>query len=424
MVTFFKKCAKKIIFLLTVFLFSSFLLFDTYEWGKYAFLLCSFLILLIGSILNGGKITFRGSDYLIINLLFVIFCFSTSLWAMNSNDAIVKARTLFRLVLCAYCVYTYYITEDSVQSLLNAIKWSGYIIAVYSIFFYGIVNLMKATQSDKYRIENAFTNVNSIGLVCALSIVLQFNDLLNKKSFIPALLLIPTMLVLSATQSRKAIVYILLGVIGVILVRNFNNSKNKYKSVLKALFIVVIFIVVTIVFSQLPFFDGINSRMSGLINQVLGIGEVDSSTAKRRELVSLGMTWFLYHPIGGIGIGNSHIIVQRYVNQDYYLHNNFVELLCCGGIIGFTIYYSAYVYIFINLIKYRKVDSEAFTIGVVWLVLMFIMSYGMVTYYSKTETFYLMTHFVNVSCMRRKAKIEKIRRTVDYKTRTLKSVEL
>ena len=90
------------------------------------------------------------------------------------------------------------------------------------------------------------------------------------------------------------------------------------------------------------------------------------------------------------------------MNYDAYLHNNFVEMLCGGGLVGFILYYSIYVYLFVQLFKYRKADREAFSIAIVWLGLMLIMNYGMVTYYSKTQWYYLLIHFINVSNLKRK----------------------
>ena len=42
--------------------------------------------------------------------------------------------------------------------------------------------------------------------------------------------------------------------------------------------------------------------------------------------------------------------------------------------------------------------------ALIWLGLILIMNYGMVTYYTKLQWYYLAVHFVNVSQMRRKYK--------------------
>lgn len=88
---------------------------------------------------------------------------------------------------------------------------------------------------------------------------------------------------------------------------------------------------------------------------------MDHSTIVRNNLKTLGIEWFLRYPFGGIGIANPHILANYYYAFDAYLHDNFVELLCGGGIIGFSVYYSMYVYLFIQLWKYRKADPQRVT---------------------------------------------------------------
>ena len=155
---------------------------------------------------------------------------------------------------------------------------------------------------------------------------------------------------------------------------------------------------------QLPIFEGSMERMRGLLAFWTDSGEADHSTILRNDMVTLGIDTWKSHPLGGIGIGNPHILARDYLKYDAYLHNNFVELLCGGGLVGFILYYAMFIYLFVCLFKYRKADFEAFSVALIWLGLMLIMNYGMVTYYSKLQWYYLLVHFVNVSQLRRKYK--------------------
>ena len=133
------------------------------------------------------------------------------------------------------------------------------------------------------------------------------------------------------------------------------------------------------------------------------MGKVDHATILRNTLRALGKESFLKHPIGGVGIANPHIIVWERLNYDAYMHDNFIELLCGGGIVGFCLYYVMYAYLFKQLWRYRDVDKSRVAFFSIWLGLMLIMNYGMVTYYSKLQNFYLMIHFLNVHELKRKA---------------------
>ena len=150
-------------------------------------------------------------------------------------------------------------------------------------------------------------------------------------------------------------------------------------------------------------FSGVKERMLTMINAALGNGKVDHSTIVRNKMKQLGLEWFFKYPIKGIGIANPHILAAKYLNFDAYLHDNFVELLCGGGIIGFCLYYSMYAYLFFELWRYRKVEPVCVTFFAMWLFLMFAMNYGMVTYYSKSENYYMMINFFYVYQLKKKS---------------------
>ena len=403
-----RKIVTSLIFGLTVLLFAIFVLFDTHTWGKYAFLGLSICIFMLGCGMNRGKIAFRFTPYVVINILFICFSLLSSLWAFNASDSVIMARTLIRVFICAYMLYLTYlnIPEMDVSMLLKAVMWAGYIISLYTLFFYGMDTIIAAGSSANLRIENGFSNVNTIGMACALSCVIQINlKYLRPQDhlFPSALLMIPSVIVVAATQSRKALVFLLVGALGYAFVKAPKSKKSIFLKDFKILIWILILAFVLYWILQLDVFDGIRERMEAMLNSVLGNGKADHSTILRNNLRTLGLTWFLKYPIGGIGIANPHILANQYYAVDAYLHDNFAELLCGGGIIGFCIYYAMYVYLFRQLWKYRKVDKQRVVFFALWLGLMLAMNFGMVTYYSKAQNFYLMVHFVNVFDLKRKA---------------------
>lgn len=403
-----RKIVTSLIFGLTVLLFAIFVLFDTHTWGKYAFLGLSICIFMLGCGMNRGKIAFRFTPYVAINILFICFSLLSSLWALNASDSVIMARTLIRVFICAYMLYLTYlnIPEMDVSMLLKAVMWAGYIISLYTLFFYGMDTIIAAGSSANLRIENGFSNVNTIGMACALSCVIQINlKYLRPQDhlFPSALLMIPSVIVVAATQSRKALVFLLVGALGYAFVKAPKSKKSIFLKGFKILIWILILAFVLYWILQLDVFDGIRERMEAMLNSVLGNGKADHSTILRNNLRTLGLTWFLKYPICGIGIANPHILANQYYAVDAYLHDNFAELLCGGGIIGFCIYYAMYVYLFRQLWKYRKVDKQRVMFFALWLGLMLAMNFGMVTYYSKAQNFYLMVHFVNVFDLKRKA---------------------
>lgn len=408
MITSPRKSVSSIMLILTTALFVLFILFDTYSWGKYVLFALSMLILLLCFYMNGGKIKLELNAYFIFNILFIGFVLISSLWAMQPSDTVIMTRTLTRTFICAYMVYISFLNvkQFDTVSLLKAVMWAGYIVSLYTLLFYGLDTIIAAGSSSSLRVDNEFANVNTIGMTCALSCVIQINfKYLRPKDhlFPSALLMIPSMVVVAATQSRKALVFLIAGTLGYAFVKAQNSRKSIFIKGFKILFWILILAFVLYWILQLEVFDGIRDRMERMLNAVFGNGNADHSTILRNNLRTLGLTWFLKYPIGGIGMANPHILARDYLNFNAYLHDNFAELLCGGGIIGFCLYYAMYVYLFSQLWKYRKVDKQRVAFFALWLMLMLAMNFGMVTYYSKAQNFYLMIHFMNVFDLKRKA---------------------
>lgn len=397
-----QKVYHNLINLIAVFLFASFLLFETYSWGRYAFLIASAAIFFLGYFERNGKMFFRFDAYTFLYMIFIAYVLLTGLWAKSPSSTITSARTLFRTFICAYLVYLYFVNENDISRLLRILMWTGYVVAIYSLIFYGVDELLKAGLDSSLRVDNEFSNVNSIGMCCAFSCMVQANEFFEKRNRWTCLFLIPVIIVIAATQSRKALVFMIIGIFSPFIIKNQNESSSK--KVLKILFgCVATFLIVYALF-QLEVFSGIKERMDGLINSFTGDGKVDSSALTREKMIEIGWNTFLEHPIGGIGMSNSYFITQEYLGWQTYLHNNFVELLSCGGIFAFIFYYAIYAYLFYNLWKYRKADKKQAMFFAIWLLIMLVLDYGNVSYYSKLQNFYLMIHFVNVKSLKRKGR--------------------
>ena len=110
----------------------------------------------------------------------------------------------------------------------------------------------------------------------------------------------------------------------------------------------------------------------------------------RMSLAQLGIQLFQQHPIIGIGIDNPRLYTYGVVGETYYLHNNFVEILSSGGVIGAVLYYWIYVRLIISYIKRRNFDDPQYCFCLVLLILLLIMDYGMVSYYSKSTYIFLL----------------------------------
>lgn len=354
--------------------------------------------------MRGGRMKLRFDAFQVLSLIFIVYTAYTATWAINPGDSIQMAITLAQTVICASVLYWHYWGEN-IDSLLSAIKWAGYIVALYTIFFFGVDAVKAATQSG--RLENAFANINMIGMRVALACVIQGYEVIYKRARLSSLLLtIPSLYVISATQSRKAILLLCLGILGVFLLKNINN-KNVVRALGKGAIALALTFTTFYFLSSMPMFEGVAKRMEGVVGFVSGEGKVDGSTLIRQSMIELGWESFKKNPIGGIGIGCPHILAARELNFDAYLHNNYIELLCGGGVLGFAAYYLIYIYLLVNLFKYRNSDSRFFVFGVTWIFLLLLMDYAMVSYYDKGQVYYFAFLCLIVEDLKRKDVMEK-----------------
>ena len=141
-----QKFLHNLINIIAVFIFAGFVLFETYTWGKFVFLSGSLAIYALGLWERKDKIIFRFDSFVLFYVVFITYVLLSALWAESSASTITMARTLFRTFLCAYVVYLYFIKEKDISRLLRILMWAGYIVAIYSLFFYGMGELLNAAR--------------------------------------------------------------------------------------------------------------------------------------------------------------------------------------------------------------------------------------------------------------------------------------
>lgn len=385
----------RIIWILTIIMFASLIIFEQYAWEKYIFLGLSILIFVIDNLIHrGSKIRF--GPFQIMFGLFILYCLTTSIWAIKPSNAISFSITLIYIYICLFLIEPHYARSTNITKFLSAIIWASVIVSVYTIIFYGLDNLILSSKSYDIRLENEFSNINTIGIFCALGVVLQFERWVYNKKFeasIPFVFI--SFFVAACTQSRKAILLIVLSFVIIVILKNHDKKKiaNSATKIIASLLVLII--IIYIIF-KLEIFSGLNQRLEQLFSFVIGSGDIDSGTLKRKLMIDLGIKTWKKHPVLGIGLNNTRIIVMNAIGMDAYLHNNYVELLCATGIIGFFLYYNMYIYLIRNLIRNRNKNKRYFALGCMLLSISLMLDFGMVSYYSKFWSLLLMFQFINV----------------------------
>lgn len=384
---------ERIMWLITAFLLASFTIFDNTIYISLIIAGITVILLLLDSISNDFRILIKLSGFHLWGFGFAGYCLLSSLWAINPENSFSKGLTIIQIIICMTVIYCHYYRNYQPHRLFSIAEYSGYMIALYYIYFWGLGYIRNSLMAGA-RIENAFANGNTIGMSCAISFIISVYFLLyvSKKHIIKFPFMALLLTIVAATASRKALVIVVLGVLFLFLFKY--RSKDILKTFFRWLFISGSLIALFLLILSFPIFDGLNHRMEGLIAAIMGNGIIDNSTYLRQQFIKIGLEQFLETPFFGIGIDNARLLLLQHFGYTTYLHNNYVELLASGGIVGTGIFYSIYVYIIYKLkVNWHHYNSEK-TLILLLILMQLAMDFGAVSYYSKNTYFYIMMFFL------------------------------
>ena len=382
------------IWALTVFLLASFQIFDQYSWGRYSFVICSAVILFLVALKNDGKIHINFGIYHLLFLVFIIYVFLNCFWSQQSNETLSTVMVLLRIWFCFTLLYWAYSNlEDCSISLVQSICASSYVIAIYSVFRYGWDNISIATH--EYRLDNEYANINSIAIFLAIGIICDLYLYFLHGFRIHSIISFLSLFLLAASQSRKAIVALVFGILALLILKYTQNTGFLIK-VIRTLFIILIIVFMLYFMSKLFVFSGLNHRVDQWLNSITGNGKADESSIVRNKLITIGLDTWWQHPFFGVGINTMTMITRGYLYSSYYTHNNYVELLSGGGVFAFAAFYSMHAYVIAKLIANKNNNYSLFVIGMVLMVVILVTDFGRVSYYSKTIHFFLLLLFIIV----------------------------
>ena len=321
-------------------------------------------------------------------LLFDAYCIASILWAREPWRAeTIALRTLPLLTVFAIILYNYIVEIDGKKLLVDAIYIAGIVLGIYTIAMQGGIDGYLQLLNSGVRVGENVNNVNTIGLGTGISVIIAFYYVMFHKKVYHLAPLALCGFVALGTGSNKALIVMALGCFLVLLF--YAYVTNNIFTLLKALGVFVIVAAAFVALFQLPMFETINTRFEGMINAYLGVGKIDNSARIRDYLVQAGLQQFAKTPLFGIGINNGATVALQAVGYDYYLHNNYVELLVDCGVIGTFFFYGAIASSLFKVVKELKKGGPVFALVAIILLAWLIIQYGYVCYYSKTSYLYI-----------------------------------
>ena len=385
------------IFFLTWWFITSTVVLEHSGIGTYVLLVCSLLILVCSNLKLEIYI------FHVMVLQFCLYCYATVFWAMNGRASLEVSNMIFRYLLMIFILYSYYQKKKDITILFKILMWAGYFTTFYSYVVHGNSILVAAEGQETRRLIHSFANVNNIGMIVATSIIIHAYFYLFEKKTKTILFAIPALYVVAATQSRKALIMVVVGVGLLYITKYLRNSKQPgdLRPYIKIIGFISFFTLAIFLLARYGPFEGLTTRMEGLWASVTGEGEEDASSALRKMYRKIGWIQFGRTPLAGIGINNARILTGRALDKDAYLHNNYAELAADGGSLGLLSYYIMFLYPLFKEFKYIKRDSSALLV-VIWIIIDFVNDWGIVSYFTVYTYFKLMIYYLHLNTMRRK----------------------
>ena len=384
-----------ITFVLTTYLFSC---FPTFEDSFSSWYLLIGVCTLVFAIKTRGMIELKFEPYYVFNMLMIIYTFTSSICAWAPYFALKIACSMAVRFICFSLLYIAFSKDNSVLPFISICKWAGYIVMIRQYMHYGISQLVNMLLSAE-RATNEVGNVNVIGMTIAFSCIFELLEIIRKKKItLSSIMLAPAFLIISATQSRKALLVLIIGII-LIACFYFIDKEHIIKSIFRLGIFAVGLFLIYLLFKASPAFSGLAGRMELLFNLLRDEGEIGGSSLARMKMISIGWEQFWKTPWFGVGMDNGRVVASVYTNGEFnaYLHNNYIELLCDGGIFGFIIYYSRYVYIIYAMIRNIDKKNDGYYPCIIMIIILLVMDYGRVSYYQRHTQVYFILLFMELN---------------------------
>jgi O-antigen ligase len=321
-------------------------------WWKAAFVCAVFAIFIVA--LVSGSFRIQGGAILLPMLALAVLAFvqtlslgslevaGFSVWNTISADPYQTrffALQMFALTACLALFYRYANTENRIRVLIYTILAVAIASAVFGILRHTtqreigyVLPLLKPNQGyGQFINKNHFAYLMEMALGLGLGLAIA-GGVKRDRLLIYFALLLPIWTALVLSNSRGGILAMLVQIVVATL---FLMSRQSVA--LKALLVVVL--VVGILFGTLWVGgDRLASNLEATTNEL----STTRAGASRNEIWRATLKMFAAHPILGVGLGGYWIGITAYHDASGLMtpqeaHNDYLELLSSGGVIGFAI---------------------------------------------------------------------------------------
>lgn len=334
-------------------------------------LLVALLFIALMSFMIRAKQGIPKEPILLIAIVFGLYSWSSAFWAIDQDIALIRALGLWTSISVFILLFIAIRCAKALPAVISAI--------ILAVLVQGLLALFQVNSGMVYRATGLLENANALAMQLSLLGTLML--FVFKRWSITLILFILLLIILSITTtgSRKSLIvlpfFFAMVVIGLRRSGSYLVGNKK-----KALFLNGVMVVLISGLVIIPFYYDIESissvsRMERYLFSPIDINVHNSENNRFYFIIEALQIWE-ENPILGIGLDNFSIVSR----EGMYSHNNYAELVSTLGLIGLLLYGSVVG----RLITMTGVNEEIRTQVLVFIALMLVLDFAMVTFTSRS----------------------------------------
>lgn len=347
-------------FILVVLLNPEFAAISTLYWGSILICFVAFLWLVFPVVKLNCYIKWRIALIIWAVLSYIVLASKLNMGYAFMMDVLLQSLPLFT---CAVFIEKY----DKSKEVIQVFTFSAFTTCIYACLKSGLSNFMVITLGY-YTLGTQRWNSNFLGCLATYGFifVLIYKRMPGKTFFDNRLVKLLFYITFTATVlwsgSRTALIVLVAGACGYYII----TAENQLQTLKRILITFGIIVALYIAIMRVPsLYNIIGNRMERLFSFVSTGTAGELSIGWRQQMIEYGKELFRRHPIFGVGIDTFRYfygIEGTTTFHSTYSHNNYIEVLADGGIVGFIIYYSIYFFGLRKVLKNRSGINMCFVL--------------------------------------------------------------
>ncbi len=304
---------------------------------------------------------------------FTLLSFASSLWAEYPDNSMLVMSKMLQSTVITFCMAQNYATRTGLLKCVRMFSWAG----VYALVFIMIKTPFDTWFTGGFGFAATKLNPNTIGMIFTICVLVSFYFAFYCKKRVYYIFAVLQLFAVLLTGSRKSLIASAMGIMVMILMKS--QRRNLVLRIISVLaFLVVLF---HLIMSVPELYSTIGVRIESMLDHIIEDGG-DFSMSLRQVFISHAQDMFFEKPVLGYGINNFIVKISQRVGIETYAHNNYYEILADLGIVGFVTYYGYYFYLAVSLLKiWRKSSGSMVRLMLVWVAVIMVCEYGLVSYY-------------------------------------------